>query len=231
MIEPMLRYAPNLLAALDRDLVCRQVSRGWLERLGVRGEKEELAMPLDALFRLEDKSGLPDQLRDLLRDGTSLSDTPVTLTGTSGMTGGLLSAWRGEDETGEPWLYLSATCNEELDAALSGLRNLRTTHELILDAAGEGIYGLDCEGRTTFGNAATTEILGWDPREVIGRKAHGVHHHSHPDGSPYPRTECPIYAALKERLPHSGSAAARTSRGHRPACTTLSRTDLRGAGS
>ena len=39
------------------------------------------------------------------------------------------------------------------------LRQLRTAHQQILDAAGEGIYGLDSEGRTTFGNAATIAIL------------------------------------------------------------------------
>ncbi|MEN8761366.1 MAG: sigma 54-interacting transcriptional regulator, partial [Thiogranum sp.] len=75
-------------------------------------------------------------------------------------------------------------------------------HQLILDAAGEGIYGLDNEGSTTFGNAATMAILGWNPDNIIGRKAHDVHHHSYPDGSPYPRTECPIYAALKDGEVH-----------------------------
>ena len=101
MIEPMLRNAPNLLAALDRNLVCRQASHGWLERLGLSAEKQALAMPLDALFELEDQAGLPDQLRDLLHNGTPLREAPVTLTGTSRMTRGLLSAWRAEDGAGE----------------------------------------------------------------------------------------------------------------------------------
>ena len=34
------------------------------------------------------------------------------------------------------------------------INRLRTEHQLILDAAGEGIYGLDCDGRTTFVNTA-----------------------------------------------------------------------------
>lgn len=198
----MLLNAPTLIAALDRDLVCHHASRGWLERLGRSAEKEALAVRLDELFELDDKIRLADRLRDALYSGARLHETPVTLIGTSGVTRGFLSAWQGEGETGEPWLYLSATCNHELDVALSELQNLRTMHELILDAAGEGIYGLDCQGRTTFGNAATMEILGWNPREVIGQKAHDVHHYSHPDGSPYPRIECPIYAALKDGEVH-----------------------------
>lgn len=78
------------------------------------------------------------------------------------------------------------------------LSRLKTEHQLILDAAGEGIYGLDCHGRTTFVNSAATELLGWREDDVIGELLHDIHHHSHPDGSPYPREECPIYATLKD---------------------------------
>lgn len=86
--------------------------------------------------------------------------------------------------------------------AFSELKMLQAAHQLILDAAGEGIYGLDADGNITFGNAATSEILGWQTGEILGRKAHEVHHHSHADGSPYPRTECPIYAALTDGEVH-----------------------------
>ena len=76
------------------------------------------------------------------------------------------------------------------------LSQLKIEHQLILDSAGEGIYGLDGDGRITFSNAAATQILGWKHEDVVGQHAHDVHHHSHADGSSYPRDECPIYAAL-----------------------------------
>ena len=76
------------------------------------------------------------------------------------------------------------------------LQQLQTEHQLILDAAGEGIYGLDSEGRITFSNAAATKILGWRIEDVRGQLAHDVHHHSYADGSPYPLDECLICAAL-----------------------------------
>ena len=75
---------------------------------------------------------------------------------------------------------------------------LRSLQQLILDAAGEGIYGLDKNGKTSFGNAAATRILGWRTEDIVGKAAHDVHHHSHADGSPYPREECPIYAAFQD---------------------------------
>ncbi len=82
------------------------------------------------------------------------------------------------------------------------LAKLRTQHQLILDSAGEGIYGLDRNGKITFSNAAATAILGWELADVLGKSAHDVHHHSHADGSTYPKEECPIYAALKDGEVH-----------------------------
>ncbi len=85
-----------------------------------------------------------------------------------------------------------ASClNDELDL-------LRQRYELILSAAGEGIYGLDLNGCTTFANQAAVDILGWHPDDILGTPLHDIHHHSYPDGSPYPRECCPIYAAFKD---------------------------------
>ena len=91
---------------------------------------------------------------------------------------------------------------EQLERTLEEHLHLQLQHQLILGAAGEGIYGLDSEGRLTFGNAAAATILGWQTEDVVGQRAHDVHHHSHPDGSPYPRDECPIYAALTDGEVH-----------------------------
>ena len=197
--------APTMLAALDGQLVCRHASRGWREHLGLiegLAGNHELEIPLADLFSPNEKSGLPGQLKDLLHKETSLHEIPVSLSGKSGITQGLLSAWCVQEEQEQPWLLLDATCGEELNQTLNELRRLQTAHQLILDAAGEGIYGLDCNGNTTFGNAATMEILGWKPENIIGQPAHDVHHHSYKDGSPYPRDACPIYAALKDGEVH-----------------------------
>ena len=76
-------------------------------------------------------------------------------------------------------------------------------NELILQAAGEGIYGLDTEGNTTFVNPAVTEALGWTEDEILGQSMHALLHHSRPDGSHYPGEECPIYAAFKDGEVHT----------------------------
>jgi len=83
------------------------------------------------------------------------------------------------------------------------LEVLRIRNELILNAAGEGIYGLDSEGNTTFVNPAAAEMIGWNPEELIGKSQHKMLHHSRADGSHYPGTECPIYAAFKDGKVHT----------------------------
>lgn len=69
---------------------------------------------------------------------------------------------------------------------------------LTLENAGEGIYGLDLEGKATFVNEAAARMLGYTPDELVGQQMHANHHYKKPDGSPYDREDCPIYKAFKE---------------------------------
>lgn len=78
------------------------------------------------------------------------------------------------------------------------LANLRRQHQLILNSVGEGVYGLDTQGNTTFVNPAAASLIGWKRSDLIGKSMHAILHHSKPDGTVYPREECHIYAAFKE---------------------------------
>lgn len=78
------------------------------------------------------------------------------------------------------------------------LETLRQQHQLILNSIGEGVYGLDIQGNVTFVNPAAAKMIGWPIAELIGQSMHAVLHHSHPDGSHYPRENCPIYAAFRD---------------------------------
>jgi PAS domain S-box-containing protein len=74
---------------------------------------------------------------------------------------------------------------------------------LILESAGEGIFGLDVEGRTTFVNPAAARMHGYRPEELIGKKHHEMVHHSRPDGKLYPHELCPIHATIRDGAVHS----------------------------
>jgi|GEM_PF-1479016 len=87
---------------------------------------------------------------------------------------------------------------EEHKRAEEELEKLKRQYELILNAAGEGIFGLDRNGNATFINPAAVKMLGYEPQELIGKCMHKIHHHSKPDGTPYPQEDCPIYMAFKD---------------------------------
>ncbi len=82
------------------------------------------------------------------------------------------------------------------------LRDQKRESELILHSIGEGIYGLDKAGKATFINPVAARMLGWETGELLGRTVHDVMHHTRPDGTPYPVTECPIYASVEDRKIH-----------------------------
>ncbi len=106
---------------------------------------------------------------------------------------------RAETEAAEAALQ---EANDGLEARVerrtAELTAMSRHNQLLLDAAGEGIYGLDAAGLTTFINPAAARMLGYTPDELRGRPMHALLHHTHPDGAPFPREECPIYASLRD---------------------------------
>ena len=74
---------------------------------------------------------------------------------------------------------------------------------LILDSIPDGVYGVDPTGHIILVNRAAARMLGYEPSDLIGKVPHDTMHHSHPDGRPYPREDCPLSIAAAERRPYS----------------------------
>src|SRR5262249_59384200 len=56
----------------------------------------------------------------------------------------------------------------------------------ILESTGEGIYGIDLQGRCTFVNQAAARLLGYQPDEILGQPIHALIHHHRNHASPHP---------------------------------------------
>ena len=85
----------------------------------------------------------------------------------------------------------------ELTTQREQLKVSEERSRLILESSAEGIFGMDTEGRITFVNPAACRMLGFTAEELIGQPSHAAFHHHHPDGSEYPKEECPMFAAYK----------------------------------
>jgi len=68
---------------------------------------------------------------------------------------------------------------------------------LLLENIGEGIFGIDLNGRCTFVNPAALQLLGHRTESVLGRNMHELVHHSHADGRHYAECDCPIFKAFR----------------------------------
>ncbi len=84
--------------------------------------------------------------------------------------------------------------------------NERSTDQLklILNSVGEGIFGLDREGKVTFVNPAAAVSLGWDPSEIIGRPLPQVLGHRRKDGTLFKDSSSPIFVSLRDGTRQTG---------------------------
>jgi PAS domain S-box-containing protein len=72
--------------------------------------------------------------------------------------------------------------------------------DVLLNALGEGVYGVDTGGNCIFVNPAALNMLGFAEEEMLGRDQHALFHHHYPGGRAYPREECPIFKTLRDGL-------------------------------
>ena len=88
---------------------------------------------------------------------------------------------------------------QQYDTAEKSRREGEEFTQLLMDSAGEAFYSVDTEGNTTACNTAFLGMMGFAAKEdVLGRKLHGVIHHTHPDGSTYHKEDCPIYTVASK---------------------------------
>lgn len=69
-----------------------------------------------------------------------------------------------------------------VQARTQELQKLQRRNEHILNSAGEGIYGLDLQGKTTFVNPAAAKLTGFNLDELVGKFEHEVFHRIAPRG-------------------------------------------------
>ena len=96
--------------------------------------------------------------------------------------------------TGIGGILVNAVETTERIRTEESLREDRSFLNDILKSSGEGFYAVDRAGTTTLCNQAFVKMLGFEKEEdAIGRKLHDLIHHTHPDGTRYDKSLCPIY--------------------------------------
>lgn len=78
-------------------------------------------------------------------------------------------------------------------------KHLKNRFESLLSGIGDGIFGIDGEGRCIWINEQALHMLGFHENEVMYRNTHALFHHHTAMDRLYPAEECPIYQTLHDR--------------------------------
>ena len=120
-----------------------------------------------------------------------------------------LDAPKEADDLLEKVLPVIAFSLELLVSKLATMEDLKARAEiearqhLILSAVGDGIVGLDNDGRITFANPASYAMVGHSREEFLGQQIHGLIHHHYPDGRNFPREQCAMYCTTQDGQPRT----------------------------
>ena len=102
----------------------------------------------------------------------------------------------------EELLHHRENLEEMVKERTAELRASEEKSRLLLESVGEGIFGVDLDGKVAFINPAASRMLGYGPEELIGNEIHEKIHHSYADGSAYPKSECPMYLTRADGTDH-----------------------------
>ncbi len=103
------------------------------------------------------------------------------------------------NEKGE-LLFMTGTASDITERKMAEMELEKSNKDrlLLLESTGDGIYGVDPDGKCTFINKAAIRMLGYESdKEVLGKDIHELMHHSYLDGSSYSVKRCPVHLALQ----------------------------------
>ena len=110
--------------------------------------------------------------------------------------------WKNRNIAARTIEHATALYTSEIGRAKDRAEATQRELQAILSAAGEGITGVDHDGRITFINQSGSQMVGWNQDDLIGREQHETIHFMKTDGTPYPREECPILKVLEDHKTH-----------------------------
>ena len=100
---------------------------------------------------------------------------------------------RGDGAAGVVVVSRDITAQRQTEEALE--HQLRLTNAITSNAA-VSLFLLDEHQQCMFLNPSAEKLTGFSLDELRGQTLHGAIHHTRPDGSPYPLSECPIDQAF-----------------------------------
>jgi diguanylate cyclase (GGDEF)-like protein/PAS domain S-box-containing protein len=164
-------------------------------------EEDLLASSFPELFNGEHRERLHDLLHTLGQDPVIIDETePLQLNGKMVTIHFLPS----RDESHAFIIAIMRDLTEKI-ATTRELELLRRQQERILNAVGEGIFGLDTQGRITFANPAALALLDYEHHELVGNSLREIVHACKQEEEECSEKSCPICAASQDGIMRKGT--------------------------
>ncbi len=198
-------YGAILRSATDYAIIAADLEGSIVEwNVGARdllgwSQDDIIGQSIHIIFTPEDReNGVPDrEMRNALETGHAIDERwhlrrdgsrffadgrMMPLKSHAGQICGYLKILR--DKTGQ-------MKSERLVLAQKNVLRTVTDH---IDAA---ILQVDRDNEVIFINPSVERLFGWSPAEIHGRPLHETLHHHGPDGCPYAKQDCPLFAVLE----------------------------------
>ncbi|WP_257463476.1 sensor histidine kinase [Archangium lipolyticum] len=173
------------------------------------GHREILGKPVRQVQPELDGMGLFEQLDRVYRTGQSYTGKEVAAPvgdprhPRTGYFNFVYQPMPGPDGKPDGVMVFSSEVTEQV-LARRGLEAAERRLATITQNATLGLLLMDARQHCIFMNPAAEKITGFTLEEVRGKPLHEFIHHTRPDGTPYPMSECPIDRALPTRAQEQG---------------------------
>ncbi len=195
----MFEEAPVPYQEIDREGIIRRVNRAECRLLGYR-EAELIGRPVWELVSSEQREATAQAIRRKLSGVQPLIPFVRELIRSDGrrvtvqVEENLIRDEKGLRQ-GLRWAMIDITEQRRAEEARDQLRRSTDT---ILNAAGDGIAGLDANGRITFINPAGAAMLGYPVGELLGRSFHATAHNKAGEPETCNWQSCAVQITLRE---------------------------------
>ncbi|HEY9194212.1 MAG TPA: PAS domain S-box protein [Methyloversatilis sp.] len=197
----VLEASPDMIALKDAQRRFKAVSRTFMEAQGLHRWQDFRGFVAEQVLQPDEAAWIRAQEDALLASGKDVSVTEREMQlpdGSRHLMSFTRTALRESDGSLCGFLMQARDITERA-AAERALALKEEELRLLLESTSEGIFGMDTDGRITFANAAAVRLLGYDTAEpLIGAASHPLLHHSHADGTAYPREQCTMSRAMMD---------------------------------
>ena len=180
------------------DFYFRLVNKGARENLGYNADELSRLTPWDLKPRIRRDDFLA-LIRPLLAGEVDRLDFDTVHRRKDGSEYDVSVKLQLFDDGDDPVFYAAIQDTTEYRRVEQRLRDTAQRLDVILDNTTMAVFLMDDRQHCVFMNRAAEKLTGYAFEETTGRPLHDVIHHTRPDGSHFPLSECAIDRAFPER--------------------------------